>query len=268
MSIINVTPDSFSEPSGRTDPDRAVARALLAVAEGADLLDIGGESTRPGAVPVDAATERARVLPVIEALVARTDVPLSIDTTKASVAEAALRAGCALVNDVSGLHADPEMAGVVTRFGVPLVAMANLRGIHFDDVIAGVGARFSASLAIAAAAGIARERVILDPGFGFGPAPAQNLEMVRRLGELHAFGRPLLLGVSRKSTLGRVLDLPVEQRLEGTAAAVTLGIAAGVAIVRVHDTRAIGRVARMADAIVRGWVPPADATQARQTGTS
>ena len=256
MAIVNVTPDSFTSLGPGTDPAAAVACALRHVAEGADLIDVGGESTRPGATPVAPHTEAARVLPVIEQLARRTDVPISIDTTKAAVAEAAVRAGAALVNDVTGLLGDPAMAPTVARLGTPVIAMANLRGEEFADVVGAVRARLRQSLAVARRAGIPREQVILDPGFGFGPSPAQNLELLRRLRALRRLGRPLLVGTSRKSTIGRVLGLPVAERLEGTAATVALAIANGADIVRVHDTRAMVRVARMADAVVRGWPDP------------
>src|SRR5215217_2332200 len=222
MAILNVTPDSFTGLGPGTDPDAAVGRALRDVADGADLIDVGGESTRPGAEPVDLATERARVLPVIERLARATDAPISIDTTKAEVAEAAVRAGAALVNDVSGLHHDPRMAETVARLGVPLVVMSNLRGTPIDDVVGAVTARLRASLARARAAGIPAGHVIVDPGFGFGPSPAQNVELLRRLRALRRLGRPILAGTSRKSTIGRVLGLAVGDRLEGTAATVAL----------------------------------------------
>jgi dihydropteroate synthase len=257
MAILNVTPDSFTGLGPGTDPDAAIERARRDVADGADLIDVGGESTRPGATPVDARTEAARVVPVIERLARSVDVPISIDTMKADVAEAAVRAGAALVNDVTGLLGDPAMGATVARLGTPLIAMANLRDRRFADVVGAVRARLRESLAVARRAGIPRHCIILDPGFGFGPSPAQNLELLRRLRALRRLGRPLLVGTSRKSTIGRVLGLPVEERLEGTAATVALAIANGADIVRVHDTRAMVRVARMADAVVRGWPDPA-----------
>lgn len=258
MSILNITPDSFARSGPGLDPDAAVARALRDIADGADVVDVGGESTRPGATPVDSATELARVLPVIERLAASTDAPISVDTTKPDVAEAAAAVGASIINDVNGLHGDPRMAEVAARHGTPVIVMANLRGQPIPDVIGTVMARLQASLAIAERAGIPAERVIVDPGFGFGPSPGQNIEMLRRLRELCALGRPLLVGTSRKSTIGRVLNLPVEERLEGTAASVALAIANGADIVRVHDTRAMARVARLADAIVRGWEGPGE----------
>jgi dihydropteroate synthase len=256
MAILNVTPDSFTGHGPGTDVDAAVARAIRDAADGADLIDVGGESTRPGATAVDVRTEMARVLPVIERLVRRVDVPVSVDTMKADVAKAAVRAGATVVNDVTGLLGDPRMAETVARLGTPVIAMANLRGCRFTDVIEAITGRFRATLRVARSAGIPRERVILDPGFGFGPSPAQNVEMLRRLRALRRLGRPLLVGTSRKSTIGRILGLPVEERLEGTAATVALAIANGADIVRVHDTREMVRVARVADAIVRGWPCP------------
>lgn len=255
MAILNVTPDSFAGGFG-PDVDAAVERGVRDVADGADILDIGGESTRPGGSPVDVETELARVLPVITRLASLVAAPISIDTTKAAVARAALLAGASLVNDVRGLRGDAAMAGVVRERGVPVVAMANLRGIAYDDVLAATARQFQQSLSIAAAAGVPRSRVILDPGFGFGPPPQENLLLLRRLRRLRRFGRPLLVGTSRKSTIGRVLGLPVEERLEGTAATVALAIANGADIVRVHDVRAMARVAQMADAVVRGWPEP------------
>jgi dihydropteroate synthase len=195
---------------------------------------------------------------VIEALAAALppELPISVDTSKASVAAAALDAGAALVNDVWGLTRDPELAGLVRARGIPVVLMSNLRGRPRRDALGDVVRRLAASVELALDAGIPWEHLILDPGLGFGLEAAENLEVLRRLGELRALGRPLLVGPSRKSTIGRVLGgLPPEERLEGTAAAVALGIAGGADIVRVHDVREMARVARVADAIVRGWSP-------------
>jgi dihydropteroate synthase len=253
MGIVNVTPDSFAGDGVDIDVDAAVARAERMAADGADIIDIGGESTRPGATPITVDQELARVLPVLRRLDGRLPVPMSVDTSKAEVAEAVLEAGAAMINDVHGLRGDPATAGTVARYGVPAIVMANLRGVAYADVIEAVIAQLQSSVQIAVAAGIPEERLIVDAGFGFGPAPADNLAIVRRLSELRALGRPILLGPSRKSTIGRVLNLPVEERLEGTAATVAIAISQGVDIVRVHDVREIVRVARMADALVRGW---------------
>jgi len=265
MCILNITPDSFSDDglaaagSSREEIVRAaVAQAERMVADGATLIDVGGESTRPntvGAEPLPAAVERERVVPVIAALAQALPptVILSIDTYKASVAEAALDAGAALVNDISGLRADPETAELVAARGVPVVLMSNLRGVARHDPVGDVTRMLSGSLQLALDAGVAWERTILDPGFGFGLAGVENLQVLARLAELRALGRPLLVGTSRKSHIGLVLGTGVEDRVEGTAATVALAIAQGADIVRVHDVRAMARVARMADAVVRGW---------------
>jgi dihydropteroate synthase len=266
MGILNVTPDSFSNDgilAGREGEREAVVHAAVAraermVADGADLIDIGGESTRPGTVgqePLSAAVERERVIPVIEALAAALppSVILSVDTYKASVVAAALDAGAALVNDISGLRADPEMAPLVAERGVPIVLMSNLRGRPRHDPLGDVTRALAESLQRALDAGITWERTILDPGFGFGLTGGENLRVLARLAELRALGRPLLVGTSRKAHIGLVLGTSVEDRLEGTAATVALAIANGADAVRVHDVRAMARVARMSDAIVRGW---------------
>ena len=257
MGIINVTPDSFSGDGVNADPGAAAALACRFEAEGADILDIGAESSRPGAQELDPAEELRRLLPCLRAVRAATGLPISVDTYHASVAEAALEAGADAVNDIWGLRRDPDMAAIAARAGCPVIAMHNQRGRTFHDVAGDIAAGFEATLAIAAGAGIPPERIILDPGFGFGWTPEQNLEMLRRLPELWRFDLPLLVGTSRKSTIGLVLDAPVDQRLEGTAATVAFSIAAGADIVRVHDVAAMVRVARMTDAIARaGWRQP------------
>lgn len=256
MGIINVTPDSFSGDGVGDDPEAAVARAEAMVAAGADIIDVGGESTRPGATPVDAETELARVLPVVQRLAGRLPVPVSVDTTKPEVAAAALAAGAAILNDIHGLRARPEMAELAARHGAAVVAMANMRGYPHDDIITAVLAQLRESITIAERAGIPPERLIVDPGFGFGTTPAENLTMVRSLHALKCLGRPILIGPSRKSTIGLVLDLPVQERVEGTAATIAIAIDRGADIVRVHDVPVMVRVARMADAITRGWTPP------------
>ena len=270
MGIINVTPDSFSGDGLGDDVAAAVAQGLRFVREGADLLDVGGESSRPlASARVEAAVsggtaqeaervsveeELRRVIPVIEGLSRQVEVPISVDTTKAAVAEAALKAGASLINDVWGLRRDPALAQVAAAAGVPLVLMHNQAGAHYDgDVVARVMEGLAWSRDMALEQGVPREHVILDPGFGFGKTPQQNLELLRRLGELRLLGHPLLLGASRKSTIGRVLGSPVGERVEGTAATVALAVAQGVDVVRVHDVRAMVQVARMSDAVVRGW---------------
>lgn len=264
MGIVNITPDSFSRDGlvfeGATRDEMvaaAVAKARRMVEDGATLLDIGGESTRPSTAdepPLPAEIERERVLPVIEALAATLppSVILSIDTYKASVAAAALDAGAHLVNDIWGLRADPEMAALVAERGVPVVVMSNLRGQTRRDPVSDVTRQLAGSIELALSAGIAWDRIIVDPGFGFGIVGEENLRVMARLGALRALGRPLLVGTSRKAHIGLVLGTPVEDRAEGTAATIALCIAQGADIVRVHDVRQMARVARMADAVVRG----------------
>ncbi len=251
MAILNLTPDSFSGDGLARDADAAVAAALQAVADGADILDIGAESTRPGHVPISAEEELARLLPALTAIRPRTNAIVSVDTSKATVAAAALEAGADLINDVRGFTADPELAAVVAAAGVPAVLMHDIPPEPGVDLLTSILRELSRRLDRAVAAGVAWERLIVDPGFGFGKDWRQNLELLRRLGELRALGRPILAGTSRKSTIGRVLGLPEDDRLEGTAATVALAIANGADIVRVHDVRAMARVARMTDAVVR-----------------
>lgn len=268
MGIVNATPDSFSGDgllAGATGADpvaTAVEQARAMVRDGADILDVGGESTRPGHEPVDANEERRRAVPIVAAIrAALPDVPISIDTTKAEVAEAALDAGADLVNDVWGVAAEPELLALVAARAVPIVVMHNRAEPVYARLVPEVIADLRAALERAEAAGVAAERLIVDPGIGFGKAAEHNLELLRELGALRALGRPILLGTSRKSTIGRVLDLPPEERVEGTLATTVLGIAAGVDIVRVHDVRPNVRAARMADAILRGLPPDEAATR-------
>lgn len=258
MGIVNLTPDSFSGDGLGGDLVRAADKAAAMVAAGADLLDLGAESTRPGHAPVPAAEEIARLLPPLTAIRARLGptVPISIDTSKAAVAAAALDAGADLINDVRGLLADPDLAPLVAVRQVPVVVMHDQPADGRGDLITSIVRELSRRLDHALAAGIAWERLIIDPGFGFGKNWRQNLELLHRLGELRVLGRPLLAGTSRKSTIGRVLGLPESERQEGTAATVALAIANGADIVRVHDLPAMARVARMTDAVVRR--PPAE----------
>ena len=267
MGIVNVTPDSFSGDgllAADGPPDlaaAAVAQARSMVADGADLLDLGGESTRPGHSEVGEEEELRRVVPAVAAIRdALPDIPLSVDTTKAAVADVALAAGAAIVNDIWGVSADDSLARVAAAHGAPLVLMHNRAEPRYDDVMAEVIADLAAAIEQAVQAGVPRERLIVDPGFGFGKTAEHNVEVLARLGELRVLGRPILLGTSRKSTLGRILDLPADQRLEATLATTALGIAAGVDMVRVHDVQPNVRAARTADAIIRGtWRPSAHA---------
>lgn len=266
MGVINLTPDSFSGDGlygdglagagWDGDIDAAVALARRMAAEGADLIDVGAESTRPGSAPISAELEAARLLPALSAICRAVGIPVSVDTYKARVARQAIAAGAAMVNDVWGARADPQMAPMAARAGVPIVLMHNQSEAHYDCLLSEVCAGLRRSIAIARAAGVADANIIIDPGIGFGKTADHNLELLRRLPEVKALGFPLLLGVSRKSTIGRILNLPADDRLEGTAAAVALGIAGGADIVRVHDVREMTRVARIADAVIRDWRPP------------
>ena len=257
MGIVNVTPDSFSGDGLALDVDAAARLALKMREDGADIIDVGGESTRPGAEELPAAEEMRRVIPVIQRLTRELDVPVSVDTYKAQVARAAVEAGAHLVNDIHGFRRDPATAHVAAEAGVPVVAMHNQRGREFHDTIGDIAAGLLESLRIAREAGLADQQIIVDPGFGFGWTVEQNLEMLCRLVELRVLGRPILVGTSRKSTIGAMLgDAPVDERLEGTAATVALAIARGADIVRVHDVREMARVVRVADAIARSGGAP------------
>lgn len=266
MGVLNVTPDSFSDGGRYADVEAAVAHAHTLVADGADLLDIGGESTRPATFgdrsPLPPDEEQRRILPVIQRLAAEMPhVPLSVDTYKAEVARAALDAGASLVNDISGLTHDPDMAALAAAHGVPLILM-HLPGRPRDlpahpvyaDVVADVLAFFHRQIVFAESQGVRRDQLWLDPGLGFGKTAAHNLELLRRLPELKSLGLPLVVGASRKKFLGKILgtDDPTDRK-EGTAATVALSIAGGADMVRVHDVREMARVAKVSDAIVRGW---------------
>jgi dihydropteroate synthase len=259
MGIVNVTPDSFSgDGLANRGVDEAVRQARRMQADGADILDIGGESTRPGHWQVAEDEELARVLPVVRAIrAALPGMPLSVDSRKVEVAAAALETGADLLNDVGGVTGDGSVAALAGARGVPYVLMHDrvVDEVGPGSVVGRVTTELESAVVRAVALGCPRASIIVDPGIGFGKTAVQNLELLRDLGELRALGRPLLLGTSRKSTIGRVLDLPADDRLEGTLATTALGIAAGVDIVRVHDVRANVRVARMSDAIIRGWRP-------------
>jgi dihydropteroate synthase len=264
VGVLNVTPDSFSDGGRFLDPEAAVARGVELAREGADLIDVGGESTRPGSTPVALAEELRRVIPVIRALRQRVEVPLSVDTTKAAVAREAVAAGADLVNDVSGLRFDSEMGPTVARLGVPVVLMHSRGGrgeLHeafgYVDVSAEVAAELEEAIGRAEAAGIPRDRVILDPGIGFSKDAAHNLAVLSDLGPVRALGRPVLIGVSRKSFLGKVTGRPVEKRLLATAAACVAAVLAGANLVRVHDVAPLWDALRVADSIVRKRLPEA-----------
>ncbi len=266
MGIINVSPDSFSG-DGLSDTAEAVAQGLRFIQEGAHILDVGGESTRPGAQPISAEEELHRVLPVVKQLADLTDVPIAVDTYKARVARACLDAGASLINDVWGCRADPEMAPLLAERGVPLVLMHNrskpteavetrgigghYKGTQYDNLMADILRELRECIELVMRDGVRETQIIVDPGIGFGKTAEQNLEVLNRVGELRSLGRPILVGPSRKSFIGLTLDLPPEERLEGTAATVALAIARGADMVRVHDVKEMARVARMTDAVVR-----------------
>ncbi|MCA9880481.1 MAG: dihydropteroate synthase [Thermomicrobiales bacterium] len=252
MAVLNVTPDSFSGDGLAGHIDLAIAAALRAAEAGAAILDLGAESTRPGHTPVPGAGQLERLLPVLSAVRPRVSTLISVDTSKAPVAAAALAAGANLVNDIRGFTDDPEMADVVAAAGVPAILMHDVRPEPGVDMVTSMLRELSRRLDFALSRGVEWDSLIIDPGFGFGKDWRQNLELLRRLGEFRALGRPILAGLSRKSVIGWVLGLPEQQRLEGTAAAVTLAVAGGADIVRVHDVAAMSRVAAMADAVVRG----------------
>jgi dihydropteroate synthase len=267
MGILNLTSDSFSGDGLLGDVDKAVARAREFVSQGADVIDVGGESTRPGSEPLPADEEMRRVLPTLERLVGEIDVPISIDTYKAEVAEEALSAGASMVNDVWGLRMDPGMAALVAKWQVPVIIMHNRSrpkdaiqterlggrylGVEYRDLMADIIRELRESIRLALKAGVDRDQIIVDPGIGFGKTVEQNLELLSNLAELKVLGHPILVGPSRKSFIGYTLDLPPEERFEGTAAVVALAIAGGADVVRVHDVKEMARVARMTDAVVR-----------------
>ena len=255
MGVINLTPDSFSGDGLDGSVQAAVEQALRFEREGADFLDMGAESTRPGHTPVTESEEMSRLLPSLEAVAATVSIPISVDTWKSAVARAALESGASIVNDIWGLRADPQIAPVVSQREAGLVMMHNQKGHLYDNLLEDVVARLKESVEAALSAGVHRENLVIDPGIGFGKTAEHNLELLRNLPCLKALGLPLLVGTSRKSTIGRLLDLPAEERVEGTAATVALAIAGGADIVRVHDVREMVRVCRVSDAIVRDWRP-------------
>lgn len=253
MGILNVTPDSFTDGGEYNSLPAAVARAHQMVKEGADIIDIGGESTRPGYRGISETEELSRVMPVIEALKSDPDfsAPLSIDTFKAAVARKALQAGVEMVNDIWGLKADPQLGGVTASFGVPICLMHNRDSTIYSELVPEVIFELQESIELARGSGVAADRIIIDPGIGFGKNLEQNLSVMHRLADFRGLGYPLLLGTSRKSMIGKTLDLPAGDRCEGTAATVAYGIAAGADIVRVHDVKEMRRVVMMTDAMVR-----------------
>lgn len=259
MGIVNLTPDSFSGDGLGSDVAAAVEQALRFEEEGADILDIGAESTRPGAVPITVEEELDRLMPSLEAIASRVSIPISVDTYKAPVAHRAVQAGAVIINDVWGLKADPELADVAAQAGASLILMHNQKTRRYEDLLPDILASLSESVALAKKYGVLDANIILDPGIGFGKTPDHNLEILRRLEDFKNLGYPLLVGTSRKSTISFALDLPAnnssQQLIQGTAATVALAIAGGADIVRVHDVKEMVSVCRMSDAIVRGWRP-------------
>ncbi len=257
MGILNVTPDSFSDGGRYLNLEQAVQRAGEMLAQGADIIDIGGESTRPGYTPVDAEQELSRVIPVIERITREYNCPISIDTVKPVVADAALAAGACIVNDINGLQGDPDMAAVAARHQAGVIIMHNARlyrdesVVPNDDLMSAVVAFLHKSCQIASAAGIQTKQLMIDPGVGFGVTPEESIEMIAQLQDLQTLGLPILLGPSRKRFIGTIMGDTVTDRLSGTGAAVALGIANGAGFVRVHDVREMVEVARVADAICR-----------------
>jgi dihydropteroate synthase len=253
MGVCNLSPDSFSGDGLGSDIQATLDQAQRMVADGADIIDIGGESTRPGTEPgTDIDDELRLVIPALERLAAELTVPLSIDTYKAEVASRAVKAGASMINDIWGLKRDPDIAGIAAEAGVPVILMANQRDAPpCVGILARVLSDLETGIKLAEKAGIPAENIIVDPGIGFGKSLEQNLELVNRLAELKRLGKPILLGTSRKSMIGMVLDLPTDQRLEGNLAVTAIGIANGADIVRVHDVKATVRACRMSDAIIR-----------------
>jgi dihydropteroate synthase len=264
MGVVNVSPDSFSG-DGIADAEQAIARGRRLASEGAYMLDVGGESTRPGSTPISIDEELRRVVPVVEKLANEVSVPVSVDTYKLDVARQALNAGASMINDIWGLQREPALADLAAEKGVPIILMSNQRDTPCHDIMPAVVSDLKRAIKQALTAGVPWEDIIVDPGIGFGKTQEQNLEILQRLEELQTLGRPILLGSSRKSFIGWVLDLtpeqrlnkvafvpPGDQRLEGTAATVAISIARGVDIIRVHDVREMARVSKMSDAIVRG----------------
>ncbi|MFE6139865.1 dihydropteroate synthase [Bacillus sp. NPDC057893] len=250
MGILNVTPDSFSDGGSYNEVDAAVRHAKEMKNEGAHIIDIGGESTRPGFAKVSVEEEIKRVVPMIQAVSKEAKIPISIDTYKAEVAKQAIEAGAHIINDIWGAKAEPKIAGVAAYYDVPIILMHNRDNMNYRNLMADMIADLYESIKIAKDAGVRDENIILDPGIGFAKTPEQNLEAMRNLEQLNVLGYPVLLGTSRKSFIGHVLDLPVEERLEGTGATVCLGIEKGCEFIRVHDVKEMARMAKMMDAMI------------------
>jgi dihydropteroate synthase len=255
MGILNVTPDSFSDGGQYNQIEAALSQSLRMITEGADIIDIGGESTRPGSSSVSFEEERNRVLPVIKALRDQSDCLISVDTYKAGIAEEALKSGANIINDVWGFQKDPDMAKVAAVYQVPSILMHNQIGTEYSgDIIESMKGFFDKSIEWALKKGLKEKMIILDPGIGFGKTPLQNVQVMRRLDEIKAFGYPVLLGTSRKSMIGKILDLPDDERIEGTIATNVIGMMTGCEIIRVHDVREHVRAARVVESILKGKI--------------
>lgn len=257
MGVLNVTPDSFFDGGKYINTEKAVVHGLNLIEQGADILDIGGESTRPGALPVGTDEELKRVIPVIEEISKRAKIPISIDTYKAKVAEEAINAGASIINDISGLNFDPQMPYVAAKYKTPVIIM-HIKGTpqdmqknpHYDALIPEIIEYLRAAIIKAKETGVEEDKIIIDPGIGFGKLPEHNLEIIKNLKEFNLLSKPILIGVSRKSFIGKILDdAPPERRLEGTAAAVAVSIINGANIVRVHDVDYISKVVKVVDSI-------------------
>ncbi|WP_035794318.1 dihydropteroate synthase [Clostridium algidicarnis] len=252
MGILNVTPDSFSDGGDFIDIHNAVNHAKEMIELGVDIIDVGGESSRPGHKSITKEEELKRVIPVIKRLSAETDAIISLDTIRSEVAEEAIKEGAHIINDIWGLQKDPNMAKVAAKYKIPVIIMHNQNGTYYNNIIEDIKGFFKRSVAIAKEAGISEDMIILDPGIGFGKTTEQNIMVMSKLDEIKSLGYPLLLGTSRKSMLGKILDLPPKERVEGTLATTILGIVQGVDIVRVHDVQENLRAAKVADVIIRG----------------
>ncbi|MBP0727237.1 dihydropteroate synthase [Bacillus sp. RG28] len=250
MGIVNITPDSFSDGGKYNNVEAAVRHAKQLVADGAKIIDIGGESTRPGFIKVEVEDEINRVVPIIEALSSEIDIPISIDTYKSEVAEAAIKAGASIINDVWGAKFDPKIADVAAKYEVPIIIMHNRNNRNYYDLMSDIVLDLAESIQIAKKAGVRDDLIILDPGIGFAKTPEQNLKVMNALDQIKALNYPLLLGTSKKSFIGEVLGTEVNERLEGTGATVCLGITKGCEIVRVHDVLPILRMTKMMDAML------------------
>ena len=252
MGFLNMTPDSFSDGGKYDSEEKALLYVLDMIKEGADIIDIGGESSRPGHTRITEEEEMKRIIPIIKRIRANTDIPISLDTIKPKVAEAALEAGVDMINDIWGLQLDNRMAKVAAEYGAPVIIMHNQNGtVYNEDMIDSIKRFYRASIEIALREGIENDKIILDPGIGFGKTPEQNILMMSRIREIKEMGYPVLLGTSRKSFLGQILDLPPNERVDGSVATTVLGIVQGVDMVRVHDIKENARAAKVTDAVIR-----------------